>query len=113
VTKKLDTSFHKRMLDERLADPEFKAAYERATAEIAQVDAVIRQLDELRISAGLSKAELARHIERDPSSIRRLFSAQTNPELRLVASIAVDLGVELKLVPKRNSARTKQKSRIA
>ncbi|HZR91824.1 MAG TPA: helix-turn-helix transcriptional regulator [Gaiellaceae bacterium] len=60
----------------------------RARSEIAQVDAVIRQLDELREKAGLTKAELARHIGRDPSSIRRLFTARSNPELRLVASIA-------------------------
>ncbi len=52
------------------------------------MDAVIRQLDELREKAGLTKAELARHIGRDPSSIRRLFTARSNPELRLVASIA-------------------------
>ena len=113
MPKKLDTSFHQRMLDERLADPEFKAGYERALAEIAQVDAVIQQLDQLRVSAGLSKAELARNIERDPSSIRRLFTAQANPELRLVASIAVDLGAELKIVPRRKASQKAKRPLVA
>ncbi len=62
---------------------------------------MIRQLDELREAAGLSKAELARRIGRDPSSIRRLFTAHANPELRLVVSIAEDLGAEVRVVPGR------------
>jgi DNA-binding XRE family transcriptional regulator len=93
-----DTSFHERMLAERLVDPEFRDEYDRARREIAQVDAVIRRLDELREEAKLSKAELARRIGRDPSSIRRLFSTRSNPELRLVASIAEDLGADIRIV---------------
>jgi DNA-binding XRE family transcriptional regulator len=69
-------------------------------AEIDQVDSVIRQLDHLREEAGLTKAELARHIGRDPSSIRRLFTAQANPELMLVASIAENLGADVRIVPR-------------
>lgn len=61
---------------------------------------MIRQLDELRDSAGLSKAELARRIGRDPSSIRRLFTAQSNPELLLVASIAENLDADMRVVPR-------------
>lgn len=99
MPKRLDTSYHKRMLAERMEDPEFRREYERARREIDQVDSVIRQLDELREAAGLTKAELARHIGRDPSSIRRLFTAKGNPELLLVASIAQDLGAEIRVVP--------------
>jgi transcriptional regulator with XRE-family HTH domain len=93
------------MLKDRMADPEFRAEYERARREIDQVDAVIRRLDQLRENAGISKAELARHIGRDPSSIRRLFTAKSNPELMLVASIAEDLGAEIQVVPRRRAAR--------
>jgi len=100
MPKRLDTSYHKRMIAARMDDPEFQAEYERARREIDQVDSVIRQLDELREAAGLSKAELARHIGRDPSSIRRLFTAESNPELLLVASIAEDLGAEVRVVPR-------------
>jgi DNA-binding XRE family transcriptional regulator len=107
MAKRLDTSYHKRMLAARMEDPEFRKEYKRARREIAQVDTVIRQLDELRDKAGLTKAELARHIGRDPSSIRRLFTAKSNPELLLVASIAEDLDAEVRIVPrkKRRTAR--------
>jgi len=100
MPKRIDTSHHKRMVTARMKDPEFREEYERARREIAQVDDVIRQLDELREHAGLTKAELARHIGRDPSSIRRLFTAKGNPELSLVASIAEDLGAEIRIVPR-------------
>lgn len=109
MAKRLDTSYHRRMIAARMDDPEFRAEYERARREIDQVDSVIRQLDELREAAGLSKAELARHIGRDPSSIRRLFTAESNPELLLVASIAEDLGAEVRVVP-RSSGRRRQTS---
>lgn len=101
------------MLKERMADPEFRAEYQRARREIAQVDAVIRRLDELREDAGISKAELARHIGRDPSSIRRLFTAKSNPELMLVASIAEDLGAEIKIVPRAARRRAAPKGATA
>ena len=107
----LDTGFHQRMLAGRLADPEFRSEYERARREIAQVDAVIRRLDQLREDAGISKAELARHIGRDPSSIRRLFTARSNPELTLVASIAEDLGAEIQIVPRTGSRRPRSRRR--
>jgi ribosome-binding protein aMBF1 (putative translation factor) len=107
VPKRLDTSYHKRMLASRMENPEFRAEYERARREIDQVDSVVRQLDELREAAGLSKAELARRIGRDPSSIRRLFTAQANPELLLVASIAEDLGAEVRVVPRSSARRRK------
>ena len=112
MPKRLDTSFHKRMIAGRMADPEFRAEYERTRREIDQVDSVIRQLDELREAAGLSKAELARHIGRDPTSIRRLFTAESNPELLLVASIAEDLGAEVRVVP-RSSRRRRRSSAVA
>ena len=109
MPRRLDTSYHKLMRAARMEDPVFRAEYERARREIDQVDSVIRQLDELREAAGLTKAELARHIGRDPSSIRRLFTAKGNPELTLVASIAEDLGVELRVVP-RNTKRARRRA---
>jgi len=96
----LDTSLHDRRRAERLQDPEYREAYERASHEIAQTDHVIRTLDALRTEMGISKAELARRINRNPSSIRRLFTArQARPELALVAAIADALGAELRVVP--------------
>jgi len=100
-------SYHRRMLASRMEEPEFLTEYERARREVDQVDSVVRQLDKLRETAGLSKAELARRIGRDPSSIRRLFTAQANPELLLVASIAEDLGAEVRIVPRPTRRRRK------
>jgi DNA-binding XRE family transcriptional regulator len=113
MPKRLDTSYHKRMLAARMKDPEFRAEYERARREIDQVDSVIRQLDELRKQAGLTKAELARHIGRDASSIRRLFTAKSNPELLLVASIAEDLGAEVRVVPRKAKPTSRRRAAAA
>jgi len=85
----LDTSLHERRRAERMRDPEYREAYERSAREIEQTDEVIRALDALRVDLGMSKAELARRIDRNASSIRRLFTAsRARPELPLVAAIA-------------------------
>jgi ribosome-binding protein aMBF1 (putative translation factor) len=94
----LDTGYYRRRRAADLEDPEFREEYERVRAEIAQVDAVIRQLDRLRVEAGCSKAELARRIGKDPATIRRLFSAEVNPELKTVAALATALGAEIRIV---------------
>ncbi len=54
--------------------------FDEAGAElaIAQTDHIIRILDEMRAEMGISKAELARQIDRNASSIRRL-SPRTTP----------------------------------
>jgi ribosome-binding protein aMBF1 (putative translation factor) len=97
----VDTSLHERRRERRMEDPEFRAAYQRAAREIEQTDEVIRALDALRVDVGMSKAELARRINRNASSIRRLFTAQrARPELPLVAAIADALGAEVRVVPK-------------
>ena len=104
--KTLNTSFHSRLMAAQMEDPEFRAEHERASAEIALVDSVIRQLDALREAEGISKAELARQISRNESSIRRLFSSAQNPELLLVASIAVELDADIKIVPRKKKRKT-------
>jgi ribosome-binding protein aMBF1 (putative translation factor) len=101
MARMIDTSLHERRRSERRRDPEYRAAYDRAAGEIQQIDEVIRALDELRVDLGMSKAELARRIDRNASSIRRLFTAQqARPELGLVAAIADALGAEVRVVPK-------------
>jgi ribosome-binding protein aMBF1 (putative translation factor) len=94
----LDTSYHDRRRAERLQDPEFRREYERARAQIDQVDAIMRQLDQLRNEAGMPKAELARRIGKNPAAVRRLFSAEANPELKTIAAMAAVLGAEVKVV---------------
>lgn len=103
---KLDTTYHDRRLARRLKeDPEFRAEFERQRREIAQIDSVVRQLDELREQAGMSKAELARAIGKEPSSVRRFFTADVNPELKTVAAVADALGAEVKVVTSKGARR--------
>jgi DNA-binding XRE family transcriptional regulator len=98
MTKAQDT-YHDRRLARRLReDPEFRAEFERQRREITQIDSVVRQLDALREEVGMSKAELARAIGKAPSSIRRFFTADVNPELRTVAAIADVLGARVEVV---------------
>lgn len=93
----LETGHYRRRLARELRDPAFEQEYRRARAEIAQVDAVMRELDALRESSGMSKAELARLIGRNPSTVRRLFTAEVNPELKTVAAIASALGARIEV----------------
>lgn len=88
-----------------MEDPEFRVEYERMRRELAQVNAVMRALDELRDEAGWSKAELARQIGKNDASVRRLFTAEVNPELRTVAAMAAALGAEIKIVSRRRTRR--------
>src|SRR6185437_11598054 len=84
-----------------MRDQECHAVHERAAREISQTDAVIRQLDALRVDLGISKAELARRVNRNASSVRRLFTAsQVRPELPLIVALADALGAELRVVPR-------------
>ena len=101
-----DVCVHERRRARRMADPEYRAAYERSAREIAQTDAVIRALDELRIELGVSKAELARRVNRNASSVRRLFTAsRVCPELSLIVALADALGAELRVIPRTPQAR--------
>jgi ribosome-binding protein aMBF1 (putative translation factor) len=113
----IDTTYRKRRLAERLRDPEFKAEYLQAQRSIAQVDSVMRSLDKLREDAGMSKAELAREIDKNPASIRRLFTSEVNPELKTIAAMAAALGAEIVIKPRkrkqRASTRRRQRAAIA
>jgi len=100
---KLDIGYHDRRLVRRLEDPEFQAEFERQRAEIAAIDAIVNELDELRERSGMTKAALARAIDKNPAVVRRLLTASGNPELRTVVAIAQALGAEVKIVPRRRA----------
>jgi ribosome-binding protein aMBF1 (putative translation factor) len=97
----LNTNHHKRRVAERMQDPEFRAEYDRTLQELARVNEIMRELDALRIDAGLSKAQLARDIGRNDAVVRRLFTADVNPELRTVAALAAALDAKIQIVPRR------------
>jgi len=109
MAKPLDTSYYDKRRQSWLADEETRAEYERARHEIEQIDAVIRSLDELRMDAGMSKAELARRVGRNPASIRRLLTAeQARPELPLIISIANALDASVEIKPRSRKPRSKR-----
>lgn len=106
MAKPLDTSHHDRRLTKRLQeDSEFRAEFERQRREIAQIDTVVHQLDQMREAAGMSKAELGRLVGKEPSSIRRFFTADVNPEMKTVAAIADALGATVQVVGDDNQLR--------
>jgi DNA-binding XRE family transcriptional regulator len=114
MAKLLDTSYYTKRRQDWLADDATRAEYERERREIEQIDTVIRSLDELRQDAGMSKAELARRVGRNPASIRRLFTAeQARPELPLIISIAnaLDANVEIRARSRRSTGQRRKRDR--
>lgn len=96
-----DTTFHDRRLARRLEeDPGFRAEFERHRREIAAIDAIVNRLDSLREQHGLTKADLARAIDKNPAAVRRLLTASGNPELRTVVAMAEALDAEVQIVPR-------------
>lgn len=87
-------------LDRDMQDPEFRHHFLLQSERIAAIDEIMNQLDTIREDLGVSKAGLARATERQPATVRRLFTApQVNPELGVVAELAAALGYRVKLVP--------------
>jgi len=87
--------------DEVLADPQGRSDYVNTVREIEMVDTLVRSLDARRIELGISKAELSRRIAREPSTVRRLFTAGgANPEIVFLAEIAEAVGMRITLEPR-------------
>lgn len=87
-------------LARNLEDPDFLREYVAESIRIATIDGVVNALDEAREAAGLSKAELARAIQVDPATIRRLFTSdKSNPTLGTLAEVAATLGLRITLEP--------------
>jgi ribosome-binding protein aMBF1 (putative translation factor) len=104
--KKLDTDRHGRRLAKRLAeDPEFKAEYERQRRAIAAIDKIVNSLDTLRVQHDYSKADLARMIDKNPASVRRLLTAAANPELGTIVAMADALDADVIVVPRKKPTR--------
>jgi len=98
------TGFEK-YVQSRMDDPAFSEAYEAARAEIGAVDALMRQLDEARRRARLTKADLARRASTPQESVRRLLTAKrSNPTLQTVVRLAGVVGLQVQLKPIRGRA---------
>jgi DNA-binding XRE family transcriptional regulator len=87
-------------LDQQLANPEFRAAYDALEPEFA----LIRQLIDLRVKRGLSQRQLAKRAKMQQPTIARLEGGQTASlrTLRRVAD-ALDADVQVSLVPRKSS----------
>lgn len=89
-----------------LEDPEFLREYVVESMRIATIDTVINALDDARKAAGMSKAQLARAIQADPATIRRLFSSdRVNPTLGTLAEVGAALGFRVTVEPLPESER--------
>lgn len=83
-----------------LEDPEFLREYVVESMRIATIDQVVSAIDHAREAAGLSKAELARAIQKEPATIRRLLSSDnSNPTLGTLAEVAAALGLRITVEP--------------
>lgn len=74
--------------------PSFRAIY--------RADLIRQKIDDARVTKGLSKAELARLVGREPAAIRRLLTADGfNPGLIGLIELAEAVGLEVKLEKKK------------
>lgn len=104
-TTKLETTRHERRLARRLEeDAEFQTEYERQRHAIAAIDEIVNRLDALRVAQELSKAELARAIDKNPASVRRLLTAKGNPELGTIVAMADALDADIVVVPRERAS---------
>jgi ribosome-binding protein aMBF1 (putative translation factor) len=100
MARREETAFE-RDLRENLQDPEFREVFVREARRISVVDRIINQIDEQRDRIGMSKAELARAIGRNPAVVRRLLTAdEVNPRFDMIAAMADAVGLEVGLVPR-------------
>ena len=83
-----------------LEDPDFLREYVLESMRIATVDEVVNAIDDAREAAGLSKAQLARAIQKEPATVRRLLSSESaNPTLGTLAEVAAALGLRVTVEP--------------
>ncbi|MFD6218307.1 helix-turn-helix domain-containing protein, partial [Nocardia salmonicida] len=86
-----------------LKDPEFLREFVLSSIRIKTIDSIINTLDEARDESDLTKAGLARAASLDPSVVRRLFSADSNPTLRTLSDLAAAVGLRVTLAPLQGS----------
>lgn len=76
-----------------MSNPEFQAEYEKADAEFAVIEALIKA----RTRANLSQAELARRIGTTQSAIARLEGGGVSPSLSTLQRYAEATGSKLQI----------------
>lgn len=86
--------------NKHMQDPEVARRFAAELARIRAIDEMVNALAEQIESGRMTKADVARAIGTDPSTVRRLLSAGTrNPTVGTVGEMAAALGLKLALVP--------------
>ena len=86
--------------DAGMRDPEFREEFLRQHARALTLDRIVNALEERRECLGVSKADLARHLQGSPPAVRRLLTATNpNPTLATLVDVAAALGLRLTLEP--------------
>jgi DNA-binding phage protein len=93
-------------LDGQLADPVFRAGFERKLAKVKSIADVLRVIEEVRERENIPKAEIARRMDRRPEAISRLLRGEgSNPTLDTLIDLVDAVGLELDIRIKRQPAK--------
>jgi DNA-binding phage protein len=92
-------------LEGQLADPSFKASFEKKLAKVKSIAEVLQVIELVRERENIPKAELARRMERKPEAISRLLRGEgANPTLDTLVDLVDAIGLELDIRIKRQPA---------
>jgi DNA-binding phage protein len=114
TTDAADTTLTGQAFDEflegQLADPSFKAGFEKKLAKVKSIAEVLQVIELARERENIPKAELARRMERKPEAISRLLRGEgANPTLDtlvdLVDAIGLELDIRIKRQPTKRSGK--------
>ncbi|MGA2163179.1 MAG: XRE family transcriptional regulator [Solirubrobacteraceae bacterium] len=93
-------------LDGQLADPVFRAGFEKKLAKVKSIAEVLRVIEEVRERENIPKAEIARRMDRRPEAISRLLRGEgSNPTLDTLIDLVDAVGLELDIRIKRQPAK--------
>lgn len=92
-------------LDGQLADPAFKANFEKKLAKIKSIAEMLQVIEQVRKRESLPKAEIARRMNRKPEAISRLLRGEgANPTLDTLIDLVDAIGLELDIRIRRQPA---------
>ncbi len=93
-------------LEGQLADPTFKAGFEKKLAKVKSIAEVLQVIELARERENIPKAEIARRMERKPEAISRLLRGEgSNPTLDTLIDLVDAIGLELDIRIKRQPAK--------
>ena len=96
-----------KFLNDQLADPSFKAGFERKLAKVKSIAEVLHVIESVRAQENVPKAEIARRMDRKPEAVSRLLRGQgANPTLDTLVDLVDALGLELDVRIRRQPAKT-------